>query len=177
MKRFLMAAVAVAAVGVAAPAMADTDVSARGGIQGFTSGGPVGPSAGVQVDTMVNKPLGVEIGYDGARIPTSTMGGSATWSHGLDAQLRLTPTPTAPIRPFVAGGLGVGYFEAQNGNTGDGQFSGALPLSAGVSFGDIHSLNVGVRGTYKYEFNRDLGVSGSPGGNLLGADLTLGGRF
>lgn len=177
MKRILMAALAVGLVGVAAPAFAETNVSLLGGIEGFSSGGAVGPQAGVNVETMVNRPLGLNLNYNGARIPTSTLGGSATWAHDIDAQLRLSPVPKAPIRPFVAGGVGLGYFEAQDGNTGNGQFSGSLPLSAGLAFGDIHSLNVGVEGNYKYEFNRDLGVAGSPAGNLFGADITLGGRF
>ncbi len=143
-----------------------------------------GPLFGISAGAQLWPALGIELGYEGQRLPIneSLVGsGEALYRHNVGLMAKAGPLVQRHWRPFVATGLGVTYFNPSNGAEGlfSNDIAQEVPLAAGVDY-NMGSIFAGARATYRLMFNEGFADEAFPnanGGNLLNASLTLGGRF
>jgi hypothetical protein len=170
------------------PERAKVGLDVRAGLGGLTGDlgedTGVGPLLGVSAGAQVWDALGVEVGYEGQRIPVSddiVGDGEGIFRHNLGLLAKAGPMIDDKWRPFVGAGLGVSYINPSDGAEPlyDNDFVREVPLAAGVdySFGDIFA---GARATYRLMYGEEFAndaVVGDAEGGLFNASITLGGRF
>jgi opacity protein-like surface antigen len=170
------------------PERAKVGLDVRLGLGGLT--GEVGedtgtgPLLGIAAGAQIWDALGVEMGYEGQRLPIdeSLVGeGEGLYRHNFGLLAKAGPLIDEKWRPFVGAGVGLSYMNPSDGaeRLYDNDILQELPLAAGVdySFGNIFA---GARATYRMLYGEgfadDLGSS-SDDGDLFNASITLGGRF
>ncbi|HYH98203.1 outer membrane beta-barrel protein [Hyalangium sp.] len=170
------------------PERAEVGLDVRLGVGGLT--GEVGedtgtgPLLGIAAGAQVWPGLGVEMGYEGQRLPiddTLVGDGEGLWRHNLGVLAKAGPLIDEKWRPFVGAGLGLSYINPSDGAdlVYDTDFVQEVPLAAGVDY-DFGAISAGARATYRVLFGEgfadDLGGANDDG-NLFNLGITLGGRF
>jgi hypothetical protein len=162
----------------------------RAGLGGFTGDlgerTGVGPLVGVAAAAQPWEAIGIELGYEGQRLPiddTRVGDGEGMWRHNLGLLAKVGPlVADDKVRPYVGTGVGLSYLNASEGAEdiyGDDMLR-EVPLAAGVEyrFGAIHA---GARASYRLVFGEEFIDSpddvGNAEGNLFNFGLTVGGRF
>jgi hypothetical protein len=166
------------------PAGLDVEIG-FGALQGdagdFTSTGPLlGISAGAQI----HPDLGVELGYEGQRLPfdAALVGDDeALYRHNLELTAKAGPLLAQHWRPFVATGAGLSYFNPTEGaeTLFDNDLAVEVPFAAGLEY-RVGKVFAGARASYSLVLGEGYADDAFPdesGGNLLDASFTLGGRF
>ena len=190
MRRLLLSTALLLAAGLARPAAAQEETrlvaALRGGLGGYTGDlAPVtspGLEWGVQAIVQpADSLLGAEAAYEGARNGLQGRDGAVV-RNGIQGLARLYTTTNreASPRPYVAGGLGLGFIFP----TGAPEIvSGTdtvieLPLAAGLEWLQGPFV-AGVRASFTPFFGEsfadDLGVGGE--GGYFGISGTIGGSF
>ncbi len=168
----------------------DLNVFLRGGIAGYTGDlgalTGTGPSWGVTVNLQPTTLLGVELGYEGSKNDVTDprlLEDPSLYRHGASGLLKVAPPLLANerVRPFVGVGLGASYVSVRGEDAGlyDNDLMEEVPLVAGVEF-NTGVLTAGFRTSYRLlvdEGFADPARPGDPGGDMLEANFTLGGRF
>jgi hypothetical protein len=197
-------AVAVAALGLAGPALAveATEVGQRldynpnppigvdvrlglGALTGeLADDTGAGPLLGISATAQPWDFIGVEAGYEGQRlsIDEALVGeGEGLWRHNVGLLAKVGPMIDEKWRPFVGAGAGLSYINPSEG--AEGEFGNDLiteiPVAAGVDY-RLGNLFAGARATYRIlgdeEFVEDAGAEDDKG-SLFNASITIGGRF
>jgi hypothetical protein len=145
-----------------------------------------GPLLGIAADAQVTRMLGVEVGYEGQRIPIneSLLGtsGEGLYRHNLGLLAKAGPLVDKKWRPFVGAGVGLSYINPTKGADFlyDTDIVEEVPLAAGVDY-TFGNIVAGARATYRLMYGESFADHVRPGGddtgNLFNASLTLGGRF
>ncbi|WP_224243943.1 outer membrane beta-barrel protein [Hyalangium gracile] len=143
-----------------------------------------GPLLGIAAGAQIYPLLGVEVGYEGQRLPindTLVGDGEALYRHNVGLLAKAGPLIERHWRPFVGAGVGLSYFNASDGAEAvfDNDITQEVPLAAGLDY-NFGNIFAGARATYRLMFNEgfaDDAFPGNNGGNLLNASVTLGGRF
>jgi hypothetical protein len=144
-----------------------------------------GPLFGVAAAAQVWNALGVEVGYEGQRLPISESlvgDGEGLYRHNLGVLAKAGPLIDEKWRPFVGAGVGMSYINPSDGADFlyDTDLVQEVPLAAGVDY-NFGSIFAGARATYRMLYGEGFADDVSPGdddeGNLFNASLTLGGRF
>jgi hypothetical protein len=168
----------------------DLNVFLRGGIAGYTGDlgalTGAGPSWGVTVNLQPTTLLGFEVGYEGSKNDVTDprlLDDPSLYRHGASGLLKVAPPLLAneQVRPFVGLGLGASYVTVRGEDAGlyENDLMEEVPLVAGVEF-NTGVLTAGFRTSYRLlvdEGFADPARAGDPGGDLLEANFTLGGRF
>lgn len=171
------------------PERAKVGLDVRLGLGGLTGDAGedtgTGPLFGVAADAQVWNALGVEVGYEGQRIPIneSLIGsGEGLYRHNLGVLAKAGPLIDDKWRPFVGAGVGLSYINPTDGADFlyDTDIVQELPLAAGVDY-NFGNIFAGARATYRMLYGEGFADDVSPGGNsdgnLFNASITLGGRF
>ncbi|WP_224366913.1 outer membrane beta-barrel protein [Hyalangium versicolor] len=143
-----------------------------------------GPLLGIAAGAQLNPLLGVEVGYEGQRLPIDDRlvgDGEALYRHNVGLLAKAGPLIERHWRPFVGAGLGLTYFNPSDGAEVlfNNDVAGEVPLAAGVDY-NFGNIFAGARATYRLMFDEGFADDAFPnanGGNLLNASITLGGRF
>lgn len=144
----------------------------------------VGPLLGITAVVQPYELLGFEAGYEGQRLPIDDVrvaNGEGIWRHNVGLLAKVGPLVQEHWRPFAGVGAGLSYFNPSSGAEPlfDNDIVEEVPLVAGVDY-HFGSLSAGARASYRLMFGESFAndaLAGGPGGNLLNATLTLGGRF
>ncbi len=152
----------------------------------------VGPLLGIAAGAQPWRFLGIELGYEGQRLPIEDpriQDGEAMWRHNASLMAKAGPLLIEDrLRPFVGAGFGLSYLNASDGASATGlyannDFTREVPLAAGVDyrFGAQKNIFAGARATYRLVYGEEFvdaatGV-GQAEGNLLNFSATVGGRF
>lgn len=143
-----------------------------------------GPLLGIAAGAQVWPALGVEVGYEGQRLPIDEVlvgDGEGIYRHNVGLLAKAGPLIDDKWRPFVGAGVGLSYINPSEGAEFlyDNDFVQELPLAAGVDY-NFGAIFAGARATYRLMYGEEFAddaVPGSPEGNLFNASVTLGGRF
>jgi hypothetical protein len=143
-----------------------------------------GPLFGISAGAQLFPALGIELGYEGQRLPvndTLVGSGEALYRHNVGLMAKAGPLVQEHWRPFVGAGVGLTYFNPSDGAEVlfDNDIAQEVPLAAGLDY-NFGNVFAGARATYRLMFNEGFADDAFPnanGGNLLNASLTLGGRF
>lgn len=144
----------------------------------------VGPLLGISAGAQPWKALGIEVGYEGQRLPLedNLVGdGEGLYRHNVGLLAKVGPVIEDRWRPFVGAGLGMSYINISDGadDVYDDDFVREVPLAAGVDY-TMGNLFAGARASYRLlygeEFANDATIGDAEGG-LFNASITLGGRF
>ncbi|HSP78218.1 MAG TPA: hypothetical protein VLQ93_06795 [Myxococcaceae bacterium] len=151
-----------------------------------------GPLLGIAAGAQPWRLLGIELGYEGQRLPIEDPrvgDGEAMWRHNASLLAKAGPLLLEDrLRPFVGAGLGLSYLNASDGATDTGLYANndiirEVPLAAGVDyrFGEQRNIFAGARATYRLVYGEEFvdaaTVVGPAKGNLLNFSATVGGRF
>lgn len=171
------------------PDKAKVGLDVRLGLGGLTGAAGedtgTGPLFGVAADAQVWSGLGVEVGYEGQRIPISESlvgDGEGLYRHNLGVLAKAGPLIDEKWRPFVGAGLGLSYINPTDGADFlyDTDIVQELPLAAGLDY-NFGNIFAGARATYRMLYGEgfadDVRPGDDNGGNLFNASITLGGRF
>jgi opacity protein-like surface antigen len=144
----------------------------------------VGPLLGIAAGAQPWRMLGIEVGYEGQRLPIEAKvagDGEALYRHNLGLLAKAGPRINERWRPFVGAGVGVSYLNVTDGadDIYDNDFVAEVPVAAGLdyTFGKIFA---GARATYRLMYGEGFAddfSAGDANGNLFNASITLGGRF
>jgi uncharacterized protein YfiM (DUF2279 family) len=143
-----------------------------------------GPLFGIAAGAQLFPALGIELGYEGQRLPvndTLVGSGEALYRHNVGLMAKAGPLVQEHWRPFVGAGVGLTYFNPSDGAEVlfDNDIAQEVPVAAGLDY-NFGNIFAGARATYRLMFNEGFADDAFPnanGGNLLNASLTLGGRF
>jgi hypothetical protein len=142
-----------------------------------------GPLIGISAGAQVHPDLGVEMGYEGQRFPVdSTLVGSGEgiYRHNWGLTAKAGPLLAGHLRPFVAAGAGLSYFNPSEGaeNVFRNDVAFEVPLSVGLDY-NIGNVFAGARGSYNLLMGEGFAddLPGGGGGNILNGTLMVGGRF
>lgn len=204
--RSVMRSLAAAALLFAGPAMAQVEaqeveerlrfdpeqalvgLDVRLGIGGLTGDlgddTRTGPLLGIAAGAQVWPALGIEVGYEGQRLPideTLVGDGEGLWRHNLGALAKAGPLIDQKWRPFVGAGVGLSYLNPSSGAEFlyDNDFVTEVPLAAGVDY-NFGAIFAGARATYRLLYGEEFADDARPDnseGNLFNASITVGGRF
>ncbi|RKH39336.1 hypothetical protein [Corallococcus llansteffanensis] len=161
----------------------------RVGLGGFTgeldNETGVGGLFGVNAIAQASPLLGVEVGYEGQRIPIDdarVRDGQHIWRNNGTLLGKLGPVIKNKLHPFVGLGVGLSYLDSSSGSEPiySNDWQTELPLAAGVDY-RVGSLFAGVRGTYRLVGGEELttvpGTTDDAKGSLFNGNITVGGRF
>jgi hypothetical protein len=143
-----------------------------------------GPLLGIAAGAQPWRALGIELGYEGQRLPIDDEfvgDGEAVYRHNVGLMAKAGPLLNEKWRPFVGVGAGLSYLNVTDGAElyYRNDFVSEVPLAAGVDY-RLGNLFAGARATYRLMYGEEFAnnaVSGTADGNLFNASLTLGGRF
>lgn len=143
-----------------------------------------GPLLGIAAGAQPWKALGIELGYEGQRLPISedlVGDGEALYRHNLGLLAKAGPLIDQRWRPFVGAGVGLSYLNVTDGaeTLFDNDVVSEVPLAAGLDY-NFGSIFAGARATYRLMYGEgyaDDFAGTDTGGNLFNASITLGGRF
>jgi len=171
------------------PERAKVGLDVRLGLGGLTGDAGedtgTGPLLGIAAGAQVWDALGVEVGYEGQRLPISEAlvgGGEGLYRHNLGVLAKAGPLIDEKWRPFVGAGVGLSYINPTDGADFlyDTDIVEELPLAAGLDY-NFGSIFAGARATYRMLYGEGFADDVTPGndndGNLFNASITLGGRF
>jgi hypothetical protein len=153
-------------------------VEGGAGILGYVGGtAGLGPAWNLRVAGRFGDRYEVEGNYTGGANQRSDGAGSLLYT-AVDGDFRfniLNPR-TAPITPFVAGGLGFASYAGKGGSP----IAFTVPIYAGADRMLTRNIKVGARFNFRPAFGEDLGQAGqtnSPGGDTWSLVANLGGAF
>jgi opacity protein-like surface antigen len=204
--RSVMGSLAASAVLVAGPALAveaqkvgeDLNFDARktkvgldvrlglGGITGdLGEETGTGPLLGIAAGAQPWNALGIELGYEGQRLPITEEfvgDGEAIYRHNVGLMAKAGPLLDQKWRPYVGAGVGVSYLNVSDGADQffDNDFISEVPLAAGLDYNFGGAIFAGARATYRLMYGEgyaDNAVGNDAQGSLFNASVTLGGRF
>jgi opacity protein-like surface antigen len=143
-----------------------------------------GPLLGIAAGAQPWRALGIEVGYEGQRLPIdeSIVGdGEALYRHNLGLMAKAGPLLNEKWRPFVGAGVGLSYLNVTEGAEAlyDNDIVSEVPLAAGLDY-NFGNIFAGARATYRLMYGESFANDASIGeaeGNLFNASITLGGRF
>lgn len=143
-----------------------------------------GPLVGIAAGAQPWRMLGLELGYEGQRLPIEAEvagEGEALYRHNLGMLAKAGPRINERWRPFVGAGVGMSYLNVTDGadDIYDNDFTTEVPLAAGLDY-NFGSIFAGARATYRLMYGEGFADDFSVGeadGNLFNASITLGGRF
>jgi hypothetical protein len=170
------------------PERAKVGLDVRLGLGGLTGEAGedtgTGPLLGIAAGAQVWSALGVELGYEGQRIPISESlagDGEGLYRHNLGVLAKAGPLIDEKWRPFVGAGVGMSYINPTDGADTfyDTDIVQEVPLAAGLDY-NFGSIFAGARATYRMLYGEGFADDLRPDnndGNLFNASVTLGGRF
>jgi hypothetical protein len=143
-----------------------------------------GPLLGIAAGAQLWPALGIEMGYEGQRLPIDNRlvgDGEALYRHNVGFLAKAGPLLQEHWRPFVGAGVGLSYINPTDGAEilFDNDIAGELPLAAGLDY-NFGNIFAGARASYRVLFGEGFADDAFPNandGNLFNASLTLGGRF
>jgi opacity protein-like surface antigen len=143
-----------------------------------------GPLLGISAGAQPWKALGVEVGYEGQRLPLTedfVPNGEALYRHNLGLLAKVGPMMNDKWRPYVGAGVGLSYLNVSDGAEPfyDNDIIEEVPLAAGLDYNFGGAIFAGARATYRLMYGEGYAddIAGSADGSLFNASLTLGGRF
>ncbi len=143
-----------------------------------------GPLLGIAAGAQPWKALGIELGYEGQRLPLteSFVGdGEALYRHNVGLMAKAGPLLEEKWRPYVGAGVGLSYFNVSDGAEAfyDNDIVQEVPLAAGVDYNFGGAIFAGARATYRLMYGEGYAddIAGDDDGSLFNASITLGGRF
>ncbi|MFP2899673.1 outer membrane protein [Corallococcus sp. 4LFB] len=205
-KTSMIAGVVAAGVGIAGPAFAvdatqvgrrvgfqeqevEAGLDVRAGLGGFTGElsdeTGVGPLFGITAVAQPAPLVGVEVGYEGQRIPIDdarVRDGQHIWRNNGTVLGKLGPVVKEHWQPFVGVGLGLSYLDSSDGASPiySNDWQTEFPMAAGLDY-RAGNLFAGVRGTYRLLGGEELttvpGTTSDAKGSLFNGNITVGGRF
>jgi hypothetical protein len=143
-----------------------------------------GPLLGIAADAQPWRGLGIEVGYEGQRLPLENdlLGDDeALYRHNLGLMAKAGPLIDQKWRPFVGAGVGLSYLNVTDGadTLYDNDVVSEVPIAAGIDY-NFGNIFAGARATYRLMYGEgfadDINLDDAEG-NLFNASITLGGRF
>lgn len=162
-------------------------VQVDGGIGGFLGGlgdmTGVGPTWTARAGADVLRGFGLEVGYNGARIPLNDPRlekGAALWRTGFSAVAKAY-APLRGLRPFFGVGFGESYTNINNKGEGlyKNDWESEWPFVGGVQV-EAGPVTAGARLTWSLLGGEDFANNAtvrSNQGSLLQGTINVGGRF
>ena len=143
-----------------------------------------GPLLGIAAGAQPWKALGIEVGYEGQRLPISDEivgDGEALYRHNVGLLAKAGPMLDQKWRPYVGAGVGLSYFNVSDGAEAryDNDIVSEVPLAAGLDYNFGGAIFAGARATYRLMYGEGYAddIAGDADGSLFNASITLGGRF
>lgn len=143
-----------------------------------------GPLLGIAAGAQPWKALGIELGYEGQRLPITDEivgDGEALYRHNVGLMAKAGPLLDEKWRPYVGAGVGVSYLNVSDGAEAryDNDIISEVPLAAGLDYNFGGAIFAGARATYRLMYGEGYAddIAGDAEGSLFNASLTLGGRF
>ncbi|HEX8705346.1 MAG TPA: outer membrane beta-barrel protein [Myxococcaceae bacterium] len=143
-----------------------------------------GPLLGIAAGAQPWKALGIEVGYEGQRLPITADiagDGEALYRHNLGLLAKVGPVFEEKWRPYVGAGLGLSYFNVSDGAEAfyDNDIVQEVPVAAGLDYNFGGAIFAGARATYRMMYGEGYAddLEGDADGSLFNASITLGGRF
>lgn len=162
-------------------------VQLDGGVGGFLGGlgdmTGVGPTWTARAGADVLRGFGVEVGYNGMRIPLNDPRlekGAALWRTGVSGLAKVY-APLRGLRPFAGVGFGESYTNINEKGEGlyQNDWESEVPLVGGVQV-ESGPVTAGARLTWSLLGGEDFANNAtvrSNNGTLLQATINVGGRF
>jgi hypothetical protein len=143
-----------------------------------------GPLLGIAAGAQLWKALGIEVGYEGQRLPISDEivgDGEALYRHNVGLLAKAGPLLDEKWRPYVGAGVGLSYLNVSDGAEAlyDNDIISEVPLAAGLDYNFGGAIFAGARATYRLMYGEGYAddIAGDADGSLFNASITLGGRF
>jgi opacity protein-like surface antigen len=143
-----------------------------------------GPLLGIAAGAQPWKALGIEVGYEGQRLPLTEEivgDGEALYRHNVGLLAKAGPMVDEKWRPYVGAGVGLSYINVTDGAEPfyDNDFVSEVPLAAGLDYNFGGAIFAGARATYRLMYGEGYAddIEGNDDGSLFNASITLGGRF
>ena len=143
-----------------------------------------GPLLGIAAGAQPWKALGIELGYEGQRLPLTedfVADGQALYRHNVGLLAKAGPVLDEKWRPYVGAGVGLSYLNVSDGAEAfyDNDIVQEVPLAAGLDYNFGGAIFAGARATYRLMYGEGYAddIAGDDDGSLFNASFTLGGRF
>jgi opacity protein-like surface antigen len=143
-----------------------------------------GPLLGIAAGAQPWKALGIELGYEGQRLPLTeefVTDGEALFRHNVGLLAKAGPMVDEKWRPYVGAGVGLSYLNVSDGAEAfyDNDIVSEVPLAAGLDYNFGGAIFAGARATYRLMYGEGFAddIEGDDEGSLFNASITLGGRF
>ncbi|MBU8896010.1 hypothetical protein DRW03_05290 [Corallococcus sp. H22C18031201] len=145
----------------------------------------VGPTFGINALAQPWSLVGVELGYEGQRLPiddSRVPADASLWRHNGTLLGKFGPLLKRNWRPFIGAGFGVSYLNPSDDTRGvySTDVQTEFPLAAGVDYRVGH-IFAGVRATYRFIGGEGLtlipGTQQESRGGLFNGNLAVGGHF
>ena len=143
-----------------------------------------GPLLGIAAGAQPWKALGIELGYEGQRLPLTedfVGDGEALYRHNVGLLAKAGPLLDEKWRPYVGAGVGLSYLNVSDGAEPfyDNDIVQEVPLAAGLDYNFGGAIFAGARATYRLMYGEGYAddIEGDDDGSLFNASITLGGRF
>lgn len=144
-------------------------------------------AADIESRTIGGEPrLDAEVGYESTTNMVSAdvgTGDGAIWRHNVSGLVKGGVTIRRAL-PYVGAGIGASYVNVTDAAESNGfrnDLMAEIPIAAGLDYSISENVTAGARATYRGlffdEFADPLTPTSNPGGGLLSANLSLGGRF
>lgn len=174
------------------PNAAKVGVDVEAGVGGLTNSLSTvtnpGPFLGLAAVAQPWRNLGLEVGYQGQRLPIDDprVGDEqSVFRHNVSIFGKAGPALVNDrVRPFVGAGAGVSYLNVTDGAAHTGLYNNTdwlaeVPVGAGVDF-KFGDFIAGARGDYRFLLGENFAnpaTGGGGNGDLLNFNVTVGGRF
>jgi opacity protein-like surface antigen len=143
-----------------------------------------GPLLGIAAGAQPWRALGIELGYEGQRLPITDElvgDGEALYRHNVGLMAKAGPLLDEKWRPYVGAGVGVSYLNVSDGAEAryDNDIISEVPLAVGMDYNFGGAIFAGARATYRLMYGEGYAddIAGDAEGSLFNASITLGGRF
>ena len=148
-----------------------------------------GPMLGITAGADPWRTLGIEVGYEGERLPIDDIrvgDEQAMYRHNVSFLAKTGPRfVNDKLRPYIGAGVGLSYFDVTDGAKDTGLYTNdfvrEVPLATGLDYQLTDSISAGARASYRFLFGEEFAnpaeLGGEAEGDLFNVGITVGGRF